>query len=222
MPILAATVGSSPSVPGGPSHATSGVDARAVRAAGRTLAAGQVVALPTDTVYGLAVDPFLTGATDLLFALKGRPREVHLPVLVADEEQALELTTGVPEIARRLMATFWPGALTLVLPRRRDLVADLGGDQTTVGVRCPAHPVPTAVCRLTGPLATTSANRHGEPPLPTATDVVATFGDGVSLVLDGGRCTGLPSTVVDCTGRQPELLRRGRVPWEQVVAAAGR
>ena len=210
----------------GPSDGTSGADARAVDAravdvAARALAAGQVVALPTDTVYGLAVDPFRAGATDRLFALKGRPREVHLPVLVADEEQALELTTAVPEVARRLMASFWPGALTLVLPRRPDLVADLGGDHTTVGVRCPAHPVPTAVCRLAGPLATTSANRHGEPPLPTATDVVAAFGEGVSLVLDGGTCSGLPSTVVDCTGHQPELLRRGHVPWERVVAAAG-
>ncbi|MDQ3569847.1 MAG: L-threonylcarbamoyladenylate synthase [Actinomycetota bacterium] len=221
MSILGATGASSARGPSeGPSAGRAGVDARAVDAAARALAAGQVVALPTDTVYGLAVDPFRRGATDRLFALKGRPREVHLPVLVASEEQALELTT-VSEVARRLMARFWPGALTLVLPRRSGVVADLGGDQTTVGVRCPAHPVPTAVCRLTGPLATTSANRHREPPLATATDVVAAFGEGVSLVLDGGTCSGLPSTVVDCTGHKPELLRPGRVPWEQVVAAAG-
>ena len=193
----------------------------ALEAAARALASGQIVALPTDTVYGLAADPFRTGATDRIFAVKRRPREVDLPLLVADEEQALSLATGVPGVARRLMEGFWPGALTIVLPRRPDLTADLGTDEATVGVRCPAHPAPIAVCRAVGPLATTSANIHGREPLITASEVSATFGDAVALVLDGGTCAGAPSTVVDCTGQEPKLLRQGRVPWSDVLAVAG-
>ena len=189
--------------------------ARAVRA----LAAAQVVALPTDTVYGLAADPFSTGGADRLFLLKRRPRERDLPVLVADEEQALAMATAVPESARRLMERFWPGALTLVLPRRPDLQADLGADEATVGLRCPAHPVALALCRAHGPIATTSANLHGEPTATTADEVAATFGDAVAVVLDGGPCTGAPSTVVDCTGAEPRLLRDGRIPWADVLAA---
>ncbi|MGH9151325.1 MAG: L-threonylcarbamoyladenylate synthase [Acidimicrobiales bacterium] len=194
---------------------------QAVEQAVKALAAGQVVAVPTDTVYGLAADPFSTGGADRLFLLKRRPREMELPVLVADEEQALSLATAVPDAARRLMAGFWPGALTLVLPRSPDLVADLGADDATVGLRCPAHPVPLALCRAYGPIATTSANRHGEPTATTAAEVAAVFGDAVAVVLDGGPCTGAPSTVVDCTGAEPKLLRDGRIPWDEVLAAAG-
>ncbi len=183
------------------------------------LAEGRAIAIPTDTVYGLAVDPFLPGAADRLFELKVRPRDVSLPVLVSGLEQALELATAVPASAAALMARFWPGALTVVLPARPGLGADLGDDEATVGIRCPDHPVPLALCRAVGPLATTSANRHGEPTLTTAADVAATFGDAVVLVLDGGTCTGSPSTVVDCTGVEPKLLRKGRLPWADVVAA---
>lgn len=183
------------------------------------LRAGHIVAIPTDTVYGLAVDPFRTGAADRLFALKRRPREVDLPVLVADEEQALSLTVAVPEVARRLMGLYWPGALTLVLPRNPEVAADLGTDDVTIGLRCPNHAIPLALCAAAGPLATTSANLHGEPTLSTAAEVIATFGASVNLVLDGGTCAGAPSTVVDCTGEVPKLLRRGRIPWPEIVAA---
>lgn len=195
--------------------------AAAIEQAVRALASAQVVALPTDTVYGLAADPFSIGAADRLFRLKRRPREVDLPVLVADEEQALALTTAVPDTARRLMARFWPGALTLVLPRRPDLRADLGTDEATVGVRSPAHPVPLALCLAHGPIATTSANLHGQPTATTAAEVAAAFGESVAVVLDGGTCAGAPSTVVDCTGEEPKLLREGRLPWADVLAAAG-
>ena len=192
-----------------------------VQAAATALARGAIVAVPTDTVYGLAADPFRTGAADRVFALKRRPRDLDLPVLVADEEQALSLATGVPPAARRLIDRFWPGPLTVVLPRRPEVAADLGADEATVGLRCPAHPVPLALCRATGPLATTSANLHGQPPLTTAAEVAATFGDSVPVVLDGGVCAGAPSTVVDCTGEEPKLLRAGRIPWDEVRAAWG-
>ena len=194
--------------------------AAALDAAARALSSGHVVAVPTDTVYGLAADPFATGAADRLFAVKRRPREVDLPVLVAGEEQALSLTSTTPAVARRLMTRFWPGALTLVLPRHPDLAADLGSDEATVGVRWPDHPVATALCRTVGPLATTSANLHGQPPLTTAEEITATFGDAVAVVLDAGTCSASASTVVDCTGEEPKLLREGRIPWEEVTRAA--
>jgi L-threonylcarbamoyladenylate synthase len=195
----------------------------AVLQAVRALAQGQPVAIPTDTVYGLAVDPFRPGATDRIFAVKRRPRDVSLPVLVTGVEQALSLATAVPDLALELMAAYWPGPLTLVLPARAGLEADLGDDELTVGVRSPDHPVPQALCAATGPLATTSANRHGSPPLVSAEEVAAAFGDSVSVVLDGGICTGSPSTVVDCTGQELKLLREGRIPWAELVAlAAGR
>lgn len=193
--------------------------AEVVAQAVAALRAGQVVAIPTDTVYGLAVDPFRTGAADRLFALKRRPREVDLPVLVADREQALSLVIGVPEPALRLMDLYWPGALTIVLPRNPEVAADLGTDDATIGLRCPGHPLPLALCAAAGPLATTSANHHGEPTLSTAAEVAATFGASVSLVMDGGTCMGSPSTVVDCTGEAPKLLRQGRIPWTEIVTA---
>ena len=195
----------------------------ALEAAARALTAGQLVAIPTDTVYGLAADPFHTGAADRLFAAKRRPRDVQLPVLVADEEQALALTIALPPCARPLMDRYWPGALTIVLPRNPDVSADLGTDEATVGVRCPDHPVPRALCAAVGPLATTSANLHSEATLPTPEQIADEFGDLVAVVLDAGPCTGAPSTVVDCTGEEVKLLREGRIPWDDVMkAAAGR
>ena len=183
------------------------------------LVQGLPIGLPTDTVYGLAADPFRPGAADRLFEVKRRPRNVNLPVLVSGTDQTDALATAVPRTASVLMDRFWPGALTVVLPARAGLAADLGDDDATIGLRCPAHPVPLALCAAVGPLATTSANRHGEPTLTTATEVVAVFGDDVAVVLDGGECTGSPSTVVDCTGVEPKLLREGRVPWSALVEA---
>ncbi|HWG73275.1 MAG TPA: L-threonylcarbamoyladenylate synthase [Acidimicrobiales bacterium] len=194
--------------------------AAAISAAVEALSGGDIVGVPTDTVYGLAADPFRSGATDRLFRAKGRPRNIELPVLVANETQAAELTVAVPEVARRLMARYWPGPLTLVLPRRPDLAADLGEDDATVGIRCPDHPVPLAICEVLGPVATTSANRHGDAPLTTACDLVDAFGALVELVLDAGVCNNPPSTVVDATGDKPRLLREGALTWADVLAAA--
>lgn len=172
---------------------------------------GGVVVLPTDTVYGLAVDPRLPGATGALFSLKGRPDDTPIAVLVASVDQARLLADPVPAYASRLMATHWPGALTLVLPRRRGVGLDLGPPPTTVGVRCPDAPLVRAVADRIGPLATTSANRHREPTPASAAEVAALFGDRVALVVDGGRREGRASTVVDCTGRTPVVLREGEV-----------
>ncbi len=193
----------------------------ALSAAAEALAAGQVIGMPTDTVYGLAVDPTAPGATDRLFEAKRRPREVSLPVLVASKEQALLLTTAVPAAAQRLMDRYWPGPLTLVLPRQPQYSGDLGDDDLTIGLRCPDHPLPRALAAKVGPIATTSANLHGQPTSETAQEVAQVFGETVAVVLDGGRCHGDPSTVVDCTGMDPHLLREGRIPWAEVLAALG-
>lgn len=181
------------------------------------LRSGGVAAIPTDTVYGLAVDPNVPGAVDRLFAVKGRPEELALPVLIADP-------TGVADLAKptgaaaKLASRFWPGPLTIVLERRPDLNLDLGGDPATIGLRCPASATVRRLLRRTGPLAVTSANRHGEPPLHTAEEVLEHFGGDVPAVLDGGTCNGRPSTVVSLTGASPRCLRAGAVPFEEIVS----
>ncbi|MCU1381158.1 MAG: threonylcarbamoyl-AMP synthase, partial [Acidimicrobiales bacterium] len=183
------------------------------------LLAGLPVVLPTDTVYGLAVDPSRPGATERLFAIKERPVAAALPVLVADVDQALALAGDLPASARLLAERFWPGGLTLVVPRRPGLGYDLGGvDDATIGVRVPDHDVVREVARRVGPLAATSANLHGRPTPETAAEVATALGDGVALVLDGGRCAGAPSTVVSCTVEGVHVLREGRVPTGVVQA----
>ncbi|HET6811858.1 MAG TPA: L-threonylcarbamoyladenylate synthase [Acidimicrobiales bacterium] len=188
----------------------------ALDAAAAALAAGGVVGIPTDTVYGLAAAPQVEGATAAVFALKGRPEGAALPVLVAGLDQAA--TVGDMEgAAGALAAQLWPGGLTLVVPRRPGIAWDLGGDAATIGLRCPDHEVARELCRRCGPLVATSANRHGEPALAGASEVVDSF-PGL-VVLEGGECRGVASTVVDLTGGEPRLLRAGAVPWEDVQAA---
>ena len=191
-------------------------------AAQKALAAGLAVALPTDTVYVLAVDPFVPGAADRLFAMVERPREQDLPVLVASVWQALKLATAVPTASRRLMESCWPGPLTLVLPRDPEVAADLGDDDLTVGIRMPDHPVPLLLARDVGPLAVATLSALGEPEFETAAELVEEFGDEVPVVLDGGRCAGPAATVVDGTGEDPLLIREGRLPWATILGAIGR
>lgn len=203
-----------------PNHAMAGAGADLAAAAG-ALAAGLVVAVPTDTVYGLAVDPAVPGATARLFAAKGRPDTVALPVLVPDVGVAEQLAGPFGAVARRLADRYWPGALTLVLPRSPAALGfELGGDPATVGLRCPAQALLAALLHETGSLAVTSANRHGQPPLTRAEDVRRTFGDGVAAVLDGGTCDGTPSTVVRIAGDHLELLRAGAVDFADLLATA--
>lgn len=191
----------------------------AIDAAVAALRRGEVVAVPTDTVYGLAADPRQPGAPERLFAAKERPRTVELPVLVADHEQALDLIVEPGDVARRCMQRWWPGPLTLVLVRRPGLGYDLGDNHRTIGLRCPDHPVPRAIAAALGPIATTSANRHGQPPLTTAQAVAAALGGAVGLILDAGVCNGAPSTVLDCTGPRPRLLREGALGFSTIVGA---
>jgi L-threonylcarbamoyladenylate synthase len=202
-----------------PTSEHDGFDA-AVEALGR----GSVVALPTDTVYGLAVVPSIPGAVDRLFALKERPQDVALPVLVSTWDDVGAVAGRLDTAAHRLAVRYWPGPLTVVVPRADGFSVDLGGPQArkTVGVRWPDHPVVQRLGRRLGPLAVTSANLHGSRPASTASEVVAAFSgaDGLAVVLDGGRCDGLPSTVVECRGPAVRCLREGAVPWDEMTEPA--
>lgn len=173
------------------------------------LAGGGVAVLPTDTVYGLAAAAPEADAVHRLFALKGRAADVPIAVLCADAGQALALAGPIPPVAATLAAEHWPGPLTLVLRRRADLAWELGEPPDTIGLRCPDHDLVRAVAARVGPLATTSANRHGSPTPATAGDAAASLTGPVDLVVDGGRVDGEPSTVVDLTGATPRVLRRG-------------
>ena len=193
-------------------------DPGAVREVAAALVDGAVVAVPTDTVYGLAVDPTQPEAVERLFACKGRPADVPVPILVAGSEQVAKVAGQLESAAQALADRFWPGPLTLVVPRRPGFRVDLGGPDSarqTVGVRRPDHPVVVALCELLGPLAVSSANPHGAPPANTAAEVVQVFinSDQPAMVLDGGTCDGVPSTVVECRGPASRCLREGALPW---------
>jgi L-threonylcarbamoyladenylate synthase len=195
-------------------------DADCFATAAHALAAGEAIVVPTDTVYGVAVALSVPGATRQLFALKDRPDEVPIAVLVASPEQAGELVEPLTGPAKRLVDALWPGPLTVVLRRRADVDVDIGGNGSTVGVRCPDHTFLRALAAEVGPLATTSANRHGEPTPPTAQAAARALAHDVALVVDGGPCLGVASTVVDGTDPALAILRSGPITPEQVQAAA--
>ena len=186
------------------------------------LLAGRAVVVPTDTVYGVAVSASVPGATRELFVLKDRPADQPLAVLVHDVEQALTLAADLSGVVRRLVAAFWPGPLTLVVARRPELVGhlELGGDGSTVGLRCPDHALVREITGRVGPIVTTSANRHGEVTPPTAAGAVAALTGPVAVAVDGGLLRGVPSTVVDCTGVGWRVLREGAVSVARLQAAA--
>ena len=194
----------------------------ALAAAAEALAAGEVVAVPTDTVYGLAAQPEVEGATANLFLTKRRRKEMPLPVLVSSLEEARHVAV-LDERAERLASAFWPGALTIVLPRaERSWPWDLGGKTTTVGVRVPAHDVSLALLRATGPLAVTSANISGEPAAVDCEGVQRALGDVVAVYLCGGaQPGGLSSTVVDISSPTPRVLRAGEITADDVYGALG-
>jgi L-threonylcarbamoyladenylate synthase len=184
----------------------------------RALRAGEAVVVPTDTVYGLAALPGIPGATARLFALKRREGRKSLAVLVADADQARALVEPVTPEVLDLMTRHWPGPLTLVLRRSTAARAlDLGGDDATVGVRCPGHALIRELARRVGPIATTSANRSGEPTPATAAEAAAALDGPVGAVLDGGRCDGVPSTVVDVTAPSWRVLREGPIFLDQGI-----
>jgi L-threonylcarbamoyladenylate synthase len=182
------------------------------------LRAGGIVAYPTETLYGLAVDPRCDAAVERLFQVKGRIGTAAIPLIAASTADALEVGTFGPA-ARRLARACWPGPLTIVVPAAPWLSHRLLGGQRTVGVRVPAHAVARALTAALGaPITSTSANRSGQPPARRARDVVDALGDAVDLVLDGGDTPGgPPSTLVEIVGERPVLLRSGATPWNRVL-----
>ena len=184
------------------------------------LRAGRIVAVPTDTVYGIAADLRLPDGIERLFAAKGRPPEKAVAVLLADAAQA-EVLGVVGPAARVLADRFWPGGLTLVLPARASaaLPPILAAGTPTIGVRVPDHPAPRALAAALGPLPTTSANRSGEPDARDAAEIAERLGDAIALVLDGGPIRGGPaSTVVDCSGDLPVIRRAGAIAPIDIAA----
>ncbi len=184
------------------------------------LRGGGIVALPTDTVYGISVALETVGGVERLFHVKHRPEEKAVMVLVDGLDQVSSLVELPP--AASILSRFWPGGVTLVLPllARHAFPAALTAGLATLGVRVPDHPTPRALARVIGPLPTTSANVSGRPDSSSAQDVLRAIGEGIELVLDGGPSPGgTPSSVVDCTLERPRILRAGAIPAETLAAA---
>ncbi len=187
--------------------------AEAADAAAAALTDEEVVLLPTDTVYGLAVKPASAAATNRLFELKRRPSEVSVAVLIGDPSDVAELAEDPPAALTELTQLHWPGPLTVVLPRRKTLDWPLGGGGTsgggTIGLRCPDDDWLRGLLHKVGPLAVTSANLHGKPTPATAGEVLKMLGEGVSVAVDGGMRTGRASTVVAWQDGGLAVLRQG-------------
>jgi L-threonylcarbamoyladenylate synthase len=189
-------------------------------AAVEALRNGGIVALPTDTVYGIAAALDVPGGIGRLFAAKRRPPDKAIMLLLADIAQAEEIGR-MTAAATALAAACWPGGLTVVVPQRTDvaLPEELTGGARTIGLRMPDHPAPRALAAGVGPLPTTSANVSGLPEERTAAGILEQLGDAVDLVLDGGEAHGgPPSTVVDCRAEQARILRVGAISSERIVA----
>ena len=198
---------------------TDGRDATtAVEAAVTSLQRGELVVLPTDTVYGIAADAFSPTAVQRLLSAKGRGRDMPVPVLVGAWRTLDGLVEDVPQAARDLVERFWPGPLTLVVRSAPSLAWDLGETRGTVAVRMPLHPVTLAVLERTGPLAVSSANRSGQAPPTDAAQAQEQLGESVAVYLEAGSSgDAVASTIVDLTGDAPRVLRAGALSAEELA-----
>jgi L-threonylcarbamoyladenylate synthase len=190
----------------------------AIEEAATWILGGGVVAIPTDTLYGLAADPFSAAAVARVFAVKGRTAERALPLVAADAAQIHAQLGRLSPDAERLAARYWPGPLTLLVAAPRPLAADVSGGTGKVGVRVPACAVTRAICAAAGrPITATSANVSGEPATPDPAQVERTIGDRIDLLIDiGATPGGAPSTIVDATGGRPVLVREGAIAWSEI------
>jgi tRNA threonylcarbamoyl adenosine modification protein (Sua5/YciO/YrdC/YwlC family) len=186
-------------------------------AATAALSRGDLVLLPTDTVYGVAADAFTPAAVTKLLAAKNRGRSMPVPVLIGEASTLAGLVTTVPPVAHDLAEAFWPGGLTLVLEHAASLAWDLGDAEGTVAVRLPDDDVTRELLRRTGPLAVSSANRSGRPAATTAQQADYQLGEHAAVVLDGGpRESSAASTIVDCTAPTPRVLRIGAIDVDRL------
>jgi len=187
--------------------------------AAQVILEGGLVSFPTDTVYGVGVLVDNQAGIEELYRVKERQGERAIPVLLGRIKDLAKITAEIGEIADRLAEVFWPGPLTLVVPRHT-LLPNKISPSDTVGVRMPDHPMALALLNLTGPLAVTSANISGASNSKTAHEVYTQLGTRIPLILDGGRTPGgAPSTVVDCTGTEPRILRPGPIPLNDLLSA---
>jgi tRNA threonylcarbamoyl adenosine modification protein (Sua5/YciO/YrdC/YwlC family) len=195
-----------------PNARTAGIDAAVVAAR-----AGELIVLPTDTVYGIGADAFIPAAVTTMLAAKGRGRNMPPPVLVGTARAAAALADDLGAFGQALIDEFWPGALTLVFRSSPTLLWDLGDAKGTVALRMPLHAIALEVLKQTGPLAVSSANRTGQPPATTADEAQTQLGEAVSVYLDGGPCAdSIPSTILDLTGSVPTLLRAGAISVDRL------
>jgi len=197
------------------------VGQEAIDMAVRILAQGGHVAFPTDTVYGVGAHAFQPDAVERIYAAKIRPRDKAIPILLAQPDDLVLVAEGITETAWLLAERFWPGGLTLVLPKKANVPDVVSAGGPTVAVRVPDHPVPLAlIAALGAPLAATSANLSGHPSPATAQEVEAELGGRIELILDGGRCPGgIPSTVLDLTTDPPTVLRTEAIAVEEIKAS---
>jgi L-threonylcarbamoyladenylate synthase len=190
----------------------------AIREAAHWILNGAVVAVPTDTLYGLAVDPFRPDAVKRLFAVKGRAADRAVPLIAADAAQVREHLAPLPPATARLAEQFWPGPLTVLVAAPVSLARDVDGGTGTVAVRVPDHGVARAIAAACErPITATSANISGEPATADPDDVERTLGHRIELLIDAGTLAGgLPSTIVDATSAEPRLVRAGAVGWDAI------
>lgn len=189
----------------------------------RFLRSGGVVVFPTDTLYGLGADAFSVPALDRVFSIKGRPSEISLPLLVSCWDHLETVAGQIPQVAGHLAQRFWPGPLTMVLPKAQCLPGRVTGGRETVAVRMPNHPVALEIIRrLDRPITGTSANRSGQQDLLDIDSIRAELADDVDYIVQSGpQPDGTPSTIIDMTAEVPKLLRQGALPFEQILREAG-
>jgi L-threonylcarbamoyladenylate synthase len=185
---------------------------------------GRLVAYPTETFYGLGADPRSPRAIEAVFAAKGRPERLALPLIAADRQSVLDCVSEIPDAAERLAAAFWPGALTLVLMASPSLPPRLLGNGQTIGIRISPHPIAAALAGAFGSaIVATSANRSGRSAPQTALEVSEALGGDVALILDGGATSGgQASTVLDLSADPPRVVRSGAVPLSAIEEVLGR
>src|SRR5215472_7756906 len=192
-----------------------------IEAAVTAARAGELIVLPTDTVYGIGADAFIPAAVTAMLAAKGRGRNMPPPVLVGTARAAAALVDDLGAFGQDLIDEFWPGGLTLVFRASPTLLWDLGETKVTVALRMPLHAVTLDVLKQTGPLAVSSANRHGQPPAVSVDEAEQQFGEAVSVYLDAGpSADNVPSTILDLTGTIPKVLRTGAISVDRLRTVA--
>jgi L-threonylcarbamoyladenylate synthase len=194
---------------------------QAIQRALETLLKGGLVAFPTDTVYGLGAVAFDDQAVESIYLAKDRPIEKAIPILIGDAMDLEKISDDFRDVVRRLAARFWPGPLTIIIPKKRTLPEAVSAT-ATVGVRVPDHPVARELLRAAGPMAVTSANISGQASPSTGQEVFDQLNGRIELIIDGGQTPGgIPSTVVDCSGDEIKVLRDGPISSEQILSALG-